>query len=112
MFRRANKAYTRELKRILRFKGVYTGRINLPPSETLFKLLNEEDCPQWPDELLRRTKFDTRSAAYMLQQRMISGPHTGSSGQITDVRTVNRVPRNQTHALPRDQEFGQQEEQE
>ncbi|KAI0567876.1 hypothetical protein Alg215_12511, partial [Pyrenophora tritici-repentis] len=31
MFLRAQPIYTKELKRILRFKGVYTGRINMAP---------------------------------------------------------------------------------
>ncbi|KAF7578398.1 hypothetical protein PtrM4_026380 [Pyrenophora tritici-repentis] len=32
MFLRAQLIYTKELKRILRFKGVYTGRINMAPN--------------------------------------------------------------------------------
>ncbi|KAG9378380.1 hypothetical protein A1F94_002474 [Pyrenophora tritici-repentis] len=35
MFMRAHATYTKELKRILRFKGVYTGRVNMPPSEAV-----------------------------------------------------------------------------
>ncbi|KAI2486738.1 hypothetical protein Ptr902_00871 [Pyrenophora tritici-repentis] len=50
MFMRAHATYTKELKRILRFKGVYTGRVNMPPSEAVAKLLRKEDCPKWPDD--------------------------------------------------------------
>ncbi|KAI2479990.1 hypothetical protein Ptr902_08171 [Pyrenophora tritici-repentis] len=50
MFMRAHTTYTKELKRILRFKGVYTGRVNMPPSEAVAKLLHKEDCPKWPDD--------------------------------------------------------------
>ncbi|KAI1676928.1 hypothetical protein KJE20_13017 [Pyrenophora tritici-repentis] len=35
MFLRAQPIYTKELKRILRFKGVYTGRINMAPKRAL-----------------------------------------------------------------------------
>lgn len=44
MFERAHATYTKELKRILRFKGVYTSRVNMPPSEAVAKLLRKEDC--------------------------------------------------------------------
>ncbi|KAF2744051.1 hypothetical protein M011DRAFT_195931, partial [Sporormia fimetaria CBS 119925] len=80
----------------------------MAPSEALSNLLDNEDCPQWPDELFRRMNFDTRSAAHMLQQRMIPGSYTSGS----DVRTTNRASRNQTHAPERNQEFSRQEEQE
>ncbi|KAI1663883.1 hypothetical protein L13192_11824 [Pyrenophora tritici-repentis] len=50
MFMRAHATYTKELKRILRFKGVYTGRVNMPLSEAVAKLLHKEDCPKWPDD--------------------------------------------------------------
>ncbi|KAI1513091.1 hypothetical protein KJE20_03224 [Pyrenophora tritici-repentis] len=43
MFMRAHATYTKELKRILRFKGVYTGRVNMPLSEAVAKLLHKED---------------------------------------------------------------------
>jgi hypothetical protein len=49
MFRRAHTIYTKELKRILRFKGVYTGRVNMSLSEAAAKLLRIEDCLKWPD---------------------------------------------------------------
>ncbi|CAE7034250.1 hypothetical protein PTTW11_05383 [Pyrenophora teres f. teres] len=47
MFMRANATYTKELKRILRFKGVFTGRVNMPPSEAVAKLLRKEECPTY-----------------------------------------------------------------
>jgi hypothetical protein len=49
MFKRAHATYTKELKQILRFKGVYTGCVNMPLSEAVAKLLRKEDCPKWPD---------------------------------------------------------------
>jgi hypothetical protein len=45
MFGRAHATYTKKLKRILRFKDVYTGRVNMPPSEAVAELLRKEDCP-------------------------------------------------------------------
>ncbi|KAI0569272.1 polyprotein [Pyrenophora tritici-repentis] len=48
MFLRAQLIYTKELKRILRFKGVYTGRINMAPSESLARLLRIEEYLEWP----------------------------------------------------------------
>jgi hypothetical protein len=50
MFERAHTTYTKELKRILRFKGVYTSRVNMSLSEAVAKLLREEECPKWPDD--------------------------------------------------------------
>ncbi|KAF1935267.1 hypothetical protein EJ02DRAFT_507147 [Clathrospora elynae] len=69
MFRRANATYTKELKRIFRLRGVYTGRLNMVPAEALVGILNSEDFPQWPDELFQHAVFDKHTAAYMLQQR-------------------------------------------
>ncbi|KAK1917071.1 hypothetical protein P3342_001653 [Pyrenophora teres f. teres] len=73
MFMRANATYTKELKRILRFKGVFTGRVNMPPSEAVAKLLRKEECPRWPDDQFQSTAFDERSAAHMLQQYRLKG---------------------------------------
>jgi hypothetical protein len=50
MFERAHATYTKELKRILRFKGVYTGRVNMPLCEAVAKLLRKEDCLKWLDD--------------------------------------------------------------
>jgi hypothetical protein len=44
MFERAHATYTKELKRILRFKGVYTSRINMSLGEAVAKLLYKEEC--------------------------------------------------------------------
>jgi hypothetical protein len=44
MFKRAYTIYTKELKRILRFKGVYTSRVNMSLSEAVAKLLRKEEC--------------------------------------------------------------------
>jgi hypothetical protein len=44
MFKRAHITYTKELKRILRFKGVYTSYINISLSEAVAKLLRKEEC--------------------------------------------------------------------
>ncbi|KAK1916958.1 hypothetical protein P3342_004514 [Pyrenophora teres f. teres] len=52
MFMRANATYTKELKRILRFR---------------------EECPKWPDDQFQSTAFDERSAAHMLQQYRLKG---------------------------------------
>jgi hypothetical protein len=91
MFERAHTTYTKELKRILRFKGVYTGRVNMSPSEAVAKLLRKEECPKWPDDQFQSTTFDKRSAAYMLQERMLLGRHTTGSVQPTNVGTVSRA---------------------
>jgi hypothetical protein len=70
MFKRAHTTYTKELKRILRFKGVYTGRVNMLPSEAVAKLLRKEDCPKWPDEHFKNSNFDERSVAHRLQREL------------------------------------------
>ena len=103
MFRRAHTTYTKELKRILRFKGVYTGRVNMSPSEAVAKLLRKEDCPKWPDDQFQSTAFDKRSAAYMLQERRILGQHTTGSIQPTNVGTASRA-QSQTSIRARDQD--------
>jgi hypothetical protein len=87
MFNRAHPAYTKELKRILHLKGVYTGPANIPTPEALFRLVNSEDCPQWPDEQLLHGVFDKDSVPYILQQRLKQGQRT--LGPIP----VNRAPR-------------------
>ena len=101
MFGRAHATYIKELKRILRFKGVYTGRVNMPPTEAVFSVLNSEDCPKWPDELFQRTVFDKRSAAYMLQQRLIPGQYAAGTTRQEDVRTANKA-RNRDPTTARD----------
>ncbi|EDU46201.1 conserved hypothetical protein [Pyrenophora tritici-repentis Pt-1C-BFP] len=53
MFLRAQPIYTKELKRILRFKGVYTGRINMAPSESLARLLRMEEYLEWPQDVFQ-----------------------------------------------------------
>ncbi|KAI1508820.1 hypothetical protein Ptr86124_012119 [Pyrenophora tritici-repentis] len=108
MFMRAHATYTKELKRILRFKGVYTGRVNMPPSEAVAKLLHKEDCPKWPDDQFQSTAFDERSAAYMLQQRRLLGRHTTGSVQPTNVGTASRA-QSQTSARARDQDAEDQQ---
>ena len=103
MFRRAHATYTKELNRILRFKGGYTGRVIMLLTEAVFSVLNSEDCPQWPDELFQRTVFDERSAAYMLQQRLIPRQYAAGSTHQEDVRTADEA-RNRDPTKARDQE--------
>ncbi|KAF2743709.1 hypothetical protein M011DRAFT_374296, partial [Sporormia fimetaria CBS 119925] len=113
MFKRANEIYARELKRILRFKGVFTGSLNMPPVEALTNLTEMDDYQRWPDEQLAEHSFDQRSVAYRRQQEhKIQGQHIRGSVQPTEARTTNRNSWTQNHATARDQEFGQQQEQE
>jgi hypothetical protein len=49
MFKRAHVTYTKELKQIFRFKGVYTSRVNILLSKAVAKLLRKEDCLKWLD---------------------------------------------------------------
>ena len=100
MFRRAHATYTKELKRILRFKGVYTGRINMAPSEAVFKLLKTEDCPRWPDDQFERTIFDKRSAAHMLQQRRMQGQQPAEPQRHTVDTTPNPEKQRQQTQQP------------
>jgi hypothetical protein len=44
MFKRAYITYTKELKQILCFKGVYTSRVTMSLSEAVAKLLYKEEC--------------------------------------------------------------------
>ncbi|KAG9375902.1 hypothetical protein A1F94_013646 [Pyrenophora tritici-repentis] len=86
----------------------YTGRVNMPPSEAVAKLLHKEDCPKWPDDQFQSTAFDERSAAYMLQQRRLLGRHTTGSVQPTNVETASRA-QSQTSARARDQDAEDQQ---
>ncbi|KAF1360718.1 hypothetical protein EJ07DRAFT_114653, partial [Lizonia empirigonia] len=70
MFKRAHTTYTKELKRILRFKGVYTGHVNMSPIEAVFRLLDSEEFSRWPDEQFKYTNFDERSVAHRLQREL------------------------------------------
>ncbi|KAK1916959.1 hypothetical protein P3342_004515 [Pyrenophora teres f. teres] len=67
MFMRANATYT-GAEADPPLQGVFTGRVNMPPSEAVAKLLRKEECPKWPDDQFQSTAFDERSAAHMLQQ--------------------------------------------
>ncbi|KAK1911194.1 hypothetical protein P3342_011796 [Pyrenophora teres f. teres] len=102
MFMRANATY-KELKRILRFKGVFTGRVNMPPSEAVAKLLRKEECPRWPDDQFQSTAFDERSAAHMLQQYRLKGRHNTGTAQPTS------RAQSQTSARTRDQDAEEQQ---
>ncbi|KAF1943681.1 hypothetical protein EJ02DRAFT_421109 [Clathrospora elynae] len=108
MFRRAHEKYTKELKRILCFKGVYTGRANMTPVEAVVGVLNSEECPQWPDELFQNAVFDKRSSAYMLQQRR-SGPESSTcngkkSSICNGARTTDHKPAHGYHRTQPDQQ--------
>ena len=91
MFKQAHFLYTRELKRILRFKGVYTGHLNMPPAKAFLGLLNSTKYPRWPDELFQETLFDTRTAAHMLQQRLIQGHPVTRFAQPVNIRASKIV---------------------
>ncbi|KAK1914343.1 hypothetical protein P3342_007589 [Pyrenophora teres f. teres] len=81
MFMRANATYTKELKRILRFK----------------------ECPRWPDDQFQSTAFDERSAAHMLQQYRLKGRHNTGTAQPTS------RAQSQTSARTRDQDAEEQQ---
>ncbi|KAI1685847.1 Tc5 transposase DNA-binding domain containing protein [Pyrenophora tritici-repentis] len=91
MFLRAQPIYTKELKRILRFKGVYTGRINMAPSESLARLLRMEEYLEWPQDVFQSAVFDTRSAAHMLQERALRQQRSEGSVQSTDRRLSSQA---------------------
>jgi hypothetical protein len=94
MFERCPATYTKELKRIIRFKGVYTGPLNMTPSKAMVQLLSNEDPPQWPDDQFWRASFDTRTTAYRLQQRPMQDQHP------VRLSGTPRTPRLATIRLP------------
>ncbi|KAF7444098.1 polyprotein [Pyrenophora tritici-repentis] len=105
MFLRAQPIYTKELKRILRFKGVYTGRINMAPSESLARLLRMEEYLEWPQDVFQSAVFDTRSAAHMLQERALRQQRSEGSVQSTDRRLSSQAQsRTQTPVRTRGQD--------
>ena len=67
---------------------MYTSRINILLSEAVAKLLRKEECPKWLDKQFQSTAFDKRSAAHMLQERMLLGQHTAGSVRLTRVRAA------------------------
>ena len=91
MFKRAHTTYTKELKRILRFKGVYTGHVNMSPIEAVIRLLDSEEFPRWPDEQLKYTNFDERSVAHRLQQELKQRHDAAGSIQPTNAGTASRI---------------------
>lgn len=91
MFKRAHTTYIKELKRILRFKGIYTGHVNMSPIEAVFRLLRSEDFPRWPDEQFKYTNFDERSVAHRLQQELKQGQYTARLGQPADVEAASQA---------------------
>src|SRR5205807_8592718 len=70
IFRRVKKEYARKLKRVLRYKGVATGRANKNLVPTLVDLLAQadEDPPEWEMSDLRSAVVHPESYAYRLQQ--------------------------------------------
>ena len=71
IFRRVDKEYARELKRVLCYKGVAMGRANKNLVPTLVDLLAQadEDPPEWEMSDLRSTVVHPESYAYRLQQK-------------------------------------------
>ncbi|KAF1363027.1 hypothetical protein EJ07DRAFT_162974 [Lizonia empirigonia] len=103
MFKRAHTTYTKELKRILRFKGVYTGHFNMSPIEAVFRLLDSEEFPRWPDEQFKYTNFDERSVAHRLQRELKQRHNAAGPLQPTDVGTASQA-QSQTSIRARDQD--------
>ncbi|KAG9385555.1 polyprotein [Pyrenophora tritici-repentis] len=121
MFLRAQPIYTKELKRILRFKGVYTGRINMAPSESLARLLRMEEYLEWPQDVFQSAVFDTRSAAHIEGSVQSTDRRLSSQAQSrtqTPVRTRGRDvdsrqtrDQDQTHARVQGRQETVEEEQ-
>ncbi|KAF1936681.1 hypothetical protein EJ02DRAFT_479403 [Clathrospora elynae] len=61
MFRCANATYTKELKRILRFRGVYTGCLNMVPAEALLR--EERHAMMQPTDKMQPTDAGQPSRA-------------------------------------------------
>ncbi|KAF1936666.1 hypothetical protein EJ02DRAFT_506416 [Clathrospora elynae] len=86
MFRQAHTTYTKELKRILRFKGVYTSRINMAPVEAVVRLLNKYTLayPQRPKGLsLPPIKISRKTDPYK------AIPPINFSNEKLDATTIN-----------------------
>lgn len=80
MLRNANTVYTRELKRVLRHKGVWTGPNNIGAPRALASLLEQVDWVEWPRNQLPAGTFHNSSLAYRDQQRITTlQPRTVSS---------------------------------
>ncbi|KAF1936186.1 hypothetical protein EJ02DRAFT_438705 [Clathrospora elynae] len=68
-----------------------------------------EEFPQWPDELFERIVFDKRSAAYMLQQRLIDGQH--AAGRPSRARDqTSATAREQTRSRDQSSQRPEQEQ--
>ncbi|KAF1937539.1 hypothetical protein EJ02DRAFT_458670, partial [Clathrospora elynae] len=101
MFKRAHTTYTKELKRILRFKGVYTGHLNMSPIEAVFRLLDSEEFPRWPDKQFKYTNFDKQSVAHRLQRELQHGHDAAGPLQPMDTEPARRT-QSQASATARD----------
>ena len=66
MFKNVHHTYLREMKRLLRTRGINTGPSNGKVAAQLFALLNldSEVLPEYSDGYLAKTAFDNRCAAY------------------------------------------------
>lgn len=66
MFKSVHHTYLREMKRLLRTRGINTGPSNGNVATQLFALLNldSEVLPEYSDGYLTKTAFDNRCAAY------------------------------------------------
>ncbi|EDU44421.1 conserved hypothetical protein [Pyrenophora tritici-repentis Pt-1C-BFP] len=82
MFLRAQPIYTKELKRILRFKGVYTGRINMAPT---YQRVQSQQPPLTYNNFDR---FREYTPAYPQRPKGLSVPPIVPSGETDPYKAV------------------------
>ena len=61
----------REMRDLLRARGIYTGYIRGRMAEQFVKLQVAEDLPDWDDKSLRTMDFPTNTRAYRKQQELL-----------------------------------------
>ncbi|KAG9387650.1 hypothetical protein A1F94_000542 [Pyrenophora tritici-repentis] len=102
MFLRAQPIYTKELKRILRFKGVYTGRINMAPTA---HMLQERALRQ------QRSEGSVQSTDRRLSSQAQSRTQTPVRTRGRDVDSRQTRDQDQTHARVQGRQETVEEEQ-
>ncbi|KJZ68116.1 hypothetical protein HIM_12494 [Hirsutella minnesotensis 3608] len=86
--------YKRALKKLLRRRGIYTGKQRGKSTPQFLLLQTVEDPPTWPEQEFKEMKFDEKTAAYRRQTAM-----KGSNGST---RSLPIQPPSPTAATPQE----------
>ncbi|XP_044724119.1 uncharacterized protein HRG_02015 [Hirsutella rhossiliensis] len=104
MFLMVEISYRRELRRVLRRKGVYTGTNHQRIERSLIKLLEADSFPTWDPEEFTKQIFDVRSNASWQQQALATPSSRENIQNPTQDQSPRDQPTTQAQALQQQQQ--------